>query len=76
MIKRYCDRCGTHIENRDFRKLSMTTADDEYILACEECVEDTVKDVELCRKCAGEILRFIKDKKVYALTDEDGFPIT
>lgn len=77
MIKRFCDKCGTHIENRDFRKLSITNADNEYILACGEYAYDTVKDVELCRKCAGEILsQLIKDKNMSALTDEDGFPIT
>ena len=76
MIKRYCDKCGAHIVNRDFRKLSMKTADDEYILADGKYTQDTIDDVELCGKCAREILNYIKYKKIFALIDEDGFPIT
>lgn len=61
MIKRFCDKCGAPIENRDFRKLSMTDADDSYTLFNGECVDDTIRNIELCRKCATEVLKFIKN---------------
>lgn len=60
MIKRFCDMCGTIIDNRDFRKLSMTDADSNYILANGECVCDTAQNIELCRNCASKVMQFIK----------------
>jgi len=61
MIKRYCDKCGKEITTKDFRKLSMTTADDEYIMAGADTVFDTAKDIELCRECARKVLDLIEN---------------
>lgn len=77
MVKRYCDMCGSVIKNRDYRILSLVDADRNFIQAQGKCVYDTIDNVELCRDCAGKILgQLIRDNDVFALTDEDGFPIT
>lgn len=60
MIKRYCDRCKVEIKNRDFRKLSIVDSNDCLIKTGDECIQDTIQDVELCRPCAYAVLQMIK----------------
>ena len=60
MIKRFCDKCGTVIDGFDFRKLSITDSGDNYIYAMNNPVCATLPTMELCKKCAAEVIEFIK----------------
>ena len=61
MIKRFCDRCGTVIHGVDFRKLSITDSDDNCIFVKNNPIWETLPTIELCRKCAAEVIKFIKN---------------
>ena len=62
MIKRFCDRCGSTIVGRDFRKLLITDSDDNYVCVMGNPIWETLPTVELCKECAAEVIEFIKNK--------------
>ena len=61
MIKRFCDKCGIAINGLDFRKLSITDSCDNYIYTMNNPVCGTLPTIELCKKCAAEVIEFIKN---------------
>ena len=61
MIKRFCDKCGITIDGFDFRKLSITDSDDNCIYVKNIPVCGTLSTIDLCKKCATEVIEFIKN---------------